>query len=138
MAAKPNAILKGALVEEKDCLAQIYAAAQIMKAPVRMCVKTQIMKMMKIWMYSLSIKKETSKPQFMKRKLTDICMCNSTPNTQSQPRTQSLMDWAYGRNGSVQQKRHTWKISRESSSYGEPRVLEKECGKDTREGRQPG
>ena len=50
VAAKPNAILKGALVEEQDCLAQIYAAAQIMKTPVRMCEKTQIMKMMKIWM----------------------------------------------------------------------------------------
>ena len=50
MAAKPNAILKGDLVEEQDCLAQIYAAAQIMKTPVRMCIETQIMKMMKIWM----------------------------------------------------------------------------------------
>ena len=33
MSAKPNAILKGALVEEQDYPAQIHAAAQTMKPP---------------------------------------------------------------------------------------------------------
>ena len=49
--AKPNASLKGALVHEQDCRAQIYAAAQMRKTPVRMCWKIQItLKVMKIWM----------------------------------------------------------------------------------------